>query len=104
MTLDSENMLYSIVQGLLSETQMTVIRIKIFLKGYADIKRIKNQFKEELGQGAFGPVFKGKISNEVQVAAKFFNTSTGNGQYSSMKWKQCVKFTTSTWLTWLAFV
>jgi len=66
------------------------IRIKKFLKDYkalkparytyADIKRITNQFKEELGQGAFGSVFKGKLSNEVQVAVKVLNNSTGNGQ------------------------
>ncbi|XP_061341669.1 rust resistance kinase Lr10-like [Gastrolobium bilobum] len=66
------------------------IRIKKFLKdykalkparySYADIKRITNQFKEELGQGAYGTVFKGKLSNEIQVAVKVLNTSTGNGQ------------------------
>ncbi|CAJ2677395.1 unnamed protein product [Trifolium pratense] len=65
-------------------------RIKKFLKdykalkpsrySYGDIKRITNQFKEELGQGAFGSVFKGKLSKEVQVAVKVLNTSTGNGQ------------------------
>ncbi|XP_027348430.1 rust resistance kinase Lr10-like [Abrus precatorius] len=65
-------------------------RIKKFLEdykavkparySYADIKRITNQFKEELGQGAFGTVFKGKLSNEIQVAVKVLNTSTGNGQ------------------------
>ncbi|XP_050895714.1 rust resistance kinase Lr10-like [Lathyrus oleraceus] len=66
------------------------LRIKKFLKDYkalkparytyADIKRITNHFKEELGQGAFGSVFKGKLSNEVHVAVKVLNTSTGNGQ------------------------
>lgn len=67
------------------------IRIKKFLEdykalkparySYADIKRITNQFKEELGQGAYGHVFKGKLSNEVQVAVKVLqDSSTGNGQ------------------------
>ncbi|KAJ1426119.1 Serine/threonine-protein kinase, active site [Sesbania bispinosa] len=65
-------------------------RIKKFLEdykalkparySYADIKRITNQFKEELGQGAYGSVFKGKLSNEIQVAVKVLNTTTGNGQ------------------------
>ena len=31
---------------------------------YADLKRITNQFRDELGQGAYGTVFKGKLSNE----------------------------------------
>ncbi|KAK7247151.1 hypothetical protein RIF29_42028 [Crotalaria pallida] len=47
---------------------------------YADIKRITNQFKEELGEGAFGTVFKGKLSNEIHVAVKVLNSSTRNGQ------------------------
>ncbi|PON38731.1 Concanavalin A-like lectin/glucanase domain containing protein, partial [Parasponia andersonii] len=32
---------------------------------YADIKRITNQFKHKLGQGAYGTVFKGKLSNNI---------------------------------------
>lgn len=66
------------------------VKIKQFLEdykalrparySYADIKRITNQFKDELGQGAYGTVFKGKLSNEIQVAVKLLNTSTGNGQ------------------------
>ena len=34
---------------------------------YADIKRITNQLTEKLGQGAYGTVFKGKLSNEIHV-------------------------------------
>jgi serine/threonine protein kinase len=47
---------------------------------YADIKRITNQFTEKLGEGAYGTVFKGKLSNEIHVAVKILNTSMGNGE------------------------
>ncbi|KAB1206253.1 hypothetical protein CJ030_MR7G014398 [Morella rubra] len=47
---------------------------------YADIKRITNQFDEKLGEGAYGTVFKGKLSNEIYVAVKILNSSTGNGE------------------------
>ncbi|XP_019052117.1 PREDICTED: rust resistance kinase Lr10-like [Nelumbo nucifera] len=47
---------------------------------YADIKRITNQFKEKLGQGGYGSVFKGKLSNEILVAVKVLNYSKGNGE------------------------
>ncbi|XP_040989531.1 rust resistance kinase Lr10-like [Juglans microcarpa x Juglans regia] len=46
---------------------------------YADLKRITNQFAEKLGQGAYGTVFKGKLSNEIHVAVKILNSSKGNG-------------------------
>jgi len=48
---------------------------------YADLKRITNQFTEKLGEGAYGTVFKGKISNEIHVAVKILNnTSKDNGE------------------------
>ncbi|XVF30339.1 hypothetical protein REPUB_Repub16aG0048500 [Reevesia pubescens] len=47
---------------------------------FAEIKRITNQFKEELGQGAYGTVFKGKLSNEILVAVKVLNETKGNGE------------------------
>ncbi|XP_059441723.1 rust resistance kinase Lr10-like [Corylus avellana] len=47
---------------------------------YADIKRITNQFNEKLGEGAYGTVFKGKLSNEIHVAVKILNSSMGNGE------------------------
>ncbi|XP_058002545.1 rust resistance kinase Lr10 isoform X2 [Hevea brasiliensis] len=47
---------------------------------YADLKRITHQFKDKLGQGAYGTVFKGKLSSEILVAVKILNSSTGNGE------------------------
>ncbi|KAG6684328.1 hypothetical protein I3842_12G057400 [Carya illinoinensis] len=46
---------------------------------YADLKRITKQFAEKLCQGAYGTVFKGKLSNEIHVAVKILNSSKGNG-------------------------
>ena len=66
------------------------LRIKTFLEdykalkasryAYADIKKITNQFKEKLGEGAYGTVFKGKLSNDVLVAVKILNNFKGNGE------------------------
>ncbi|CAN1833531.1 Rust resistance kinase Lr10, partial [Linum perenne] len=48
---------------------------------YADIKRITNNFDSELGRGAYGTVFKGKLSSEIQVAVKVLDSSTiGDGE------------------------
>ncbi|KAJ8752866.1 hypothetical protein K2173_008601 [Erythroxylum novogranatense] len=47
---------------------------------YNDIKRITNEFKDKLGQGAYGTVYKGKLSDEVYVAVKILNSSKGNGE------------------------
>ena len=47
---------------------------------YNDVKRIINQFTKKLGQGAYGTMFKGKLSNEIHVAMKILNSSKGNGE------------------------
>ena len=47
---------------------------------YNDVKRITNQSNEELGQGAYGTMFKGKLSNEIRVAVKILNGFKGNGE------------------------
>ncbi|KAM5551354.1 hypothetical protein ABKV19_026268 [Rosa sericea] len=47
---------------------------------YADIKRITNQFKDKLGQGAYGTVYKGKLSSECFVAVRVLNSTKGDGE------------------------
>ncbi|KAG2679579.1 hypothetical protein I3760_11G056500 [Carya illinoinensis] len=47
---------------------------------YSDIRRITNEFADKIGQGAYGTVFKGKLSNEIYVAVKILNISQGNGE------------------------
>ena len=46
---------------------------------YADIKKITNKFRNKLGQGAYGTVYKGKLSNGMLVAVKILDDSKGNG-------------------------
>ncbi|KAA3453436.1 glycerophosphodiester phosphodiesterase protein kinase domain-containing GDPDL2-like [Gossypium australe] len=47
---------------------------------YAHIKRITFDFKEKLGQGGYGTVFKGTLSNDVSVTVKLLNNFKGNGE------------------------
>lgn len=47
---------------------------------YADIKKITNQFKDRLGKGGYGTVYKGKLSDDVFLAVKVLNQSKGNGE------------------------
>ncbi|KAK9045312.1 hypothetical protein V6N11_059198 [Hibiscus sabdariffa] len=66
------------------------VKIEKFLQDYrslkpsrysfADIKRITNDLKDKLGQGGYGTVFKGRLSNDVLVAVKILNVFKGNGE------------------------
>ena len=67
-----------------------IMKVKKFLEDYkalkpsrysfADVKRITNQFKDKLGEGGYGTVYKGKLSDEIFVAVKILNHSQGNGE------------------------
>ncbi|MED6136547.1 hypothetical protein PIB30_057031 [Stylosanthes scabra] len=47
---------------------------------YSQLKRITNSFREKLGQGGFGAVYKGTLSDGRQVAVKILKESEGNGE------------------------
>ncbi|PRQ32549.1 putative glycerophosphodiester phosphodiesterase, protein kinase RLK-Pelle-LRK10L-2 family [Rosa chinensis] len=78
------------VYSSLKREEENQLRIKRFLDeyralkpsrySYADIKRITEKFKEKLGQGAYGTVFKGRLSSELLVAVKILNNSNEKGE------------------------
>ncbi|KAI9186063.1 hypothetical protein LWI28_013421 [Acer negundo] len=47
---------------------------------YSDIKKITGKFKHKLGQGGYGSVYKGKLSNGIPVAVKILEHSKANGE------------------------
>ncbi|XXG62446.1 hypothetical protein AAC387_Pa05g0801 [Persea americana] len=65
------------------------IKVEKFLEGYkslkptrysyADLKKMTDQFKEKIGQGGYGSVFKGKLPNGTVVAIKILQTFGGDG-------------------------
>ncbi|KAG6768791.1 hypothetical protein POTOM_027720 [Populus tomentosa] len=47
---------------------------------YSEIKKITNDFKEKLGEGGFGSVYKGKLRSGRFAAVKILSNSKANGQ------------------------
>ncbi|KAG6479434.1 hypothetical protein ZIOFF_062900 [Zingiber officinale] len=47
---------------------------------FSDIKKITIRFKNKLGQGGYGSVYKGELSNGIPVAVKMLESSKGEGQ------------------------
>jgi serine/threonine protein kinase len=47
---------------------------------YAEVKRMTMSFSEKLGQGGFGDVYRGNLSDGHQVAVKMLKDSKGDGE------------------------
>ncbi|OIT04675.1 PREDICTED: rust resistance kinase Lr10-like [Nicotiana attenuata] len=59
------------------QTQSNLVPIKY---SYSEIKKMTNKFKEKLGEGAYGTVFKGKLRSGPFVAVKMMHKSMTSGQ------------------------
>jgi serine/threonine protein kinase len=66
------------------------LKVEMFLKTYGtskptrytftEVKKITRRFKEKVGQGGFGSVYRGELPNGVPVAAKMLENSAGEGE------------------------
>ncbi|KAK1661205.1 hypothetical protein QYE76_049364 [Lolium multiflorum] len=66
------------------------MKVEMFLKAYGsskptrytfpEVKKIARRFKNQLGQGGFGSVYKGELPNGLHVAVKMLERSTGDGE------------------------
>jgi hypothetical protein len=46
---------------------------------YKELKLMTENFREEIGRGGFGPVFKGYLDNETPVAVKMRSSTSSQG-------------------------
>ncbi|XXG65480.1 hypothetical protein AAC387_Pa05g3171 [Persea americana] len=50
---------------------------------YSELRKLTNSFKEDIGQGGFGSVFKGNLNDGHPVAVKVLNNSKGGVSHKS---------------------
>ncbi|GLT58177.1 hypothetical protein SLA2020_310940 [Shorea laevis] len=48
--------------------------------GFKEVEKMTNKFKDKLGEGGFGAVYKGKLSDGCLVAVKVLNKAKDNGE------------------------
>ncbi|KAG2389764.1 Rust resistance kinase [Vigna angularis] len=67
--------MYENIENYLEHANLMPIRYS-----YKEIKKMTGGFKDKLGEGGYGSVFKGKLSSGPYVAIKMLGKSTSNGQ------------------------
>ncbi|KAA8533612.1 hypothetical protein F0562_030954 [Nyssa sinensis] len=68
--------MYDIIEEFLqSHSNLMPIRY-----AFSDIKKMTNGFKDKLGEGGYGTVYKGKLRSGILVAVKMMGTSKATGQ------------------------
>ncbi|KAG2401221.1 LEAF RUST 10 DISEASE-RESISTANCE LOCUS RECEPTOR-LIKE PROTEIN KINASE-like 2.1 [Vigna angularis] len=71
-----ENPTHRVIEGILKEHgPLTTARFS-----YLEVKKMTNSFRNKLGQGGFGSVYKGKLHDGRVVAVKILSVSKGNGE------------------------
>ena len=68
-------MYHAIEEFIQAQNNLTLIRYS-----YSNIKKMTKGFKEKLGEGGYGSVYKGKLLSGHFVAVKMMANSKANGQ------------------------